>query len=119
MHQYRLRDGLMERSSAERDLMDNRLAISHHFAQVVKKVSGMLGCIKKGEVSRSGEVIPSTLPWSGLSWSTVSSSGLPGTKDRDLLERVQWRATKIIKGLEHLSFEERLATWVCSALRKD
>ena len=60
--------------------MDNRLAISHHFAQVVKKVSGMLGCIKKGEVSRSGEVIPSTLPWSGLTWSNVSNSRLSGTK---------------------------------------
>ena len=27
-------------------------------------------------------------------------------ENRDLLERVQWRATKIIK--EHLSYEERL-----------
>ncbi|GAB0179582.1 mitochondrial enolase superfamily member 1 [Grus japonensis] len=29
-------------------------------------------------------------------------------KDRELLDRVQWRATKMIKGLEHLSYEERL-----------
>jgi len=29
-------------------------------------------------------------------------------KDRDLPEKVQWRATKMIKGLEHLSYEERL-----------
>lgn len=28
--------------------------------------------------------------------------------DMDIVERVQWRATKIIKGLEHLSYEEIL-----------
>ncbi|KAK4832508.1 hypothetical protein QYF61_023573 [Mycteria americana] len=29
-------------------------------------------------------------------------------RDMDILERVQQRATKMIKGLEHLSYEERL-----------
>lgn len=29
-------------------------------------------------------------------------------KDRRLLQRVQWRATKIIRGLDRLPYEERL-----------
>jgi len=29
-------------------------------------------------------------------------------KDKELLERVQCRATELIKGVEHLSYEERL-----------
>ena len=29
-------------------------------------------------------------------------------RDLELLKRVQWRATKMIRGLEHLSCEERL-----------
>ena len=30
-------------------------------------------------------------------------------KDRDLLEGVQWRTTKMIKSMEHLLYEERLS----------
>ena len=41
-------------------------------------------------------------------WGAMSSSGLPSTRETDILERVQQRATKRIKGLEHLSYEERL-----------
>lgn len=46
-------------------------------ALVAEKDNGILGCIKKDVASRSSEVIlPSTLPWRGLIWSPVSSSGL-------------------------------------------
>ena len=29
-------------------------------------------------------------------------------KDEELLDRVQWRATRMVRGLEHLSYEEML-----------
>jgi len=29
-------------------------------------------------------------------------------KDEELLERLQWRAMRMVRGLEHLSYEERL-----------
>lgn len=48
MHQYRLRYDLLVRSSTEKDLsvlVENRLAISQHFALVAKKSSGILACI--------------------------------------------------------------------------
>ncbi|KAK4808486.1 LOW QUALITY PROTEIN: hypothetical protein QYF61_005803 [Mycteria americana] len=39
---------------------------------------------------------------------TVSSAGLLSRKEMDILERVQQRATRMTKGLEHLSYEVRL-----------
>ena len=87
---------------------------------MIKKANSILGFINKIVAIGQGRgPSASILPWSGLTWSTVSSSGLPGTKkDRDLLERVQWRATEMIKCLEHLSYEERLSDMGLFSLEK-
>ena len=69
---------------------------------VHSKANYVLGCIKKGVASREREVIHRPhLEYCVQAWSQYR-------KDVELLERVQRRASKVIRGLEHLSYEERL-----------
>ena len=66
MHQYRLEDDLLERSSVEKDLdvlVDSRLAMSQNCAIVAKKASGILVCIKKhGQQVKEGDPAPLLFP---------------------------------------------------------
>lgn len=60
MHQYRLRNDLLERTSEEKDLevqVDNRLTMSQQCALVAKKANGILRCIKKCVARSLREVI--------------------------------------------------------------
>jgi len=55
-----LRDDLLERSTAERDLgilVENRLAMSQQYALIAKKANGILGYTKRSVASRLREVI--------------------------------------------------------------
>ena len=112
IHLYRLGADLLERSSVEKGLgvvVDNRLAVSQACALVAKNVNGILQCIKKSMASRLRVVslhLYSALVRPNLECCVQLWAAL-FKKDRDLLDGVQWRATKMIKGLEHLLCEER------------
>ncbi|KAJ7416914.1 hypothetical protein WISP_67681 [Willisornis vidua] len=64
LHQYRLRANLLESSSVEKDLVDNKLSMSQQCALGTKKANEILWCIRKNITSSRGIL---SLYWCGLS----------------------------------------------------
>ena len=92
--------------------MDSELDMSQKYALTAQKANQTLGCIKRGTACRSREVtlpLHSELVRPHLEASSAASRcAVLYKRDMELLGCIQRRATKMIQGIKHLSYKDRL-----------
>ncbi|CAM5138679.1 unnamed protein product [Natator depressus] len=110
---YNMMEANLATTNQEKDLgviVDSSLKTSTQCAATVKKGNGMLGIIKKGIENKTGNIllplyksmVRPHLEYCIQMWSPHLN------KDILALEKVQRKATKMIRGLEWVPYEERL-----------
>ena len=113
LQEYTMDGKPLQSVSSEKDLgvvVDNGLNFHLHTAEVVAKSFKMLGMIKRSFEKLDEETVPllfksvirPIMEYGNCVW------GLMHRGDQDAVERVLRRATKLIKSIRHLPYEERL-----------
>ncbi|XP_053395748.1 uncharacterized protein LOC128555936 [Mercenaria mercenaria] len=104
---------LMEKSSAEKDIgvvIDDKLSFSQHLVEKVNKANSVLGAMRRSFEYLDLQtfkklytaLVRPHVEYAHPIWSPYKK------KDILMVENLQKRATKMIPGLSHLNYEERL-----------
>jgi len=113
-YQYRLGDEGIDNRPEEKDLgvlVGEKLHISQQCALTAQKGQSCAGLHPQqcGQQGEGGDSVPLYCALARPHQESCTQLWSPQhRKDMDLLEWVQKKATKMIRGLEHLSYEERL-----------